>query len=105
MRQDDPRVMRRRDHEQGHPSSYEPEVLSRRVDARIDDVLSTIVTVGDVRDSQLWDELFCSLVDLLIERRMLGLAMEVDAGVLATDAYQAEVGELADQCRAAGLFI
>jgi hypothetical protein len=97
--------MRRRDDERAHPSSYDPAVLSDRVDTRIDDVLSTIFTVGDRRDGQLWDELFCSLVDLLIERQLLGLALEVDAGVLPTDTYQALVGEFANQCRAAGLLI
>ena len=89
----------------GHPSSYDPEMLSQRVDTRIDDVLSTIVSVGDLRDGQLWEEFFCSLVDLLIERHLLTLAMDVDAGVLPPDAYQAQVGEFADQCRAVGLLI
>ena len=97
--------MRRRDDERGHPSFSYPEALRSRVDTRIDDVLSTILAVGDLRDRQLWDELFCSLVDLLIERQLVGLAMDVDAGILPLGAYQAQVGEFADECRAVGLFI
>jgi hypothetical protein len=75
--------------------------LSRRVSHQMDDVFATIHLVGD--SQELRDELFGSLVDLLVEQLLLDLAIEVEAGRLSVEHYEAELATLGRQCRIAGL--
>jgi hypothetical protein len=78
-------------------------ISSRQVETQMDDVLATVRLVGD--NQQLCDELFGSLVDLLIEHLLLEMAIEVDEGSLSTDDYEEQLGELAEQCRTVGLLV
>ena len=73
----------------------------RRVEAEQDDVLCTLVLVDD--DAELRDRLWSQLVDLLVEASFLDLRERLLSGRLARDDYVAELTNLANQCRSAGL--
>lgn len=75
--------------------------MVRRVEGQIDDVLASIQLVHE--NHHLEDELYGSLVDLLIEHILLELAVEVADGSLAPDDYEGQIRVLAGQCRAVGL--
>jgi hypothetical protein len=77
--------------------------LSRQVSHQMDDVFATIDLVGG--SDVLRDELFGSLVDLLIEQLLLDLLLEVEGGRLSPEHYKAELGTLAEQCRIVGLLV
>ncbi len=77
------------------------EQLIKRVGFEQDDVLCTILLVQGNDDLQI--RLFDQLVDLLVESMFLDLRRVYLAGSLDRETYVAEVADLADRCRDAGL--
>jgi hypothetical protein len=71
------------------------------VDRELDDALSTLWLVRE--NAQLSERLFDQVVDLLLERILLGLRTELVAGELTASMFATELARLADQCRAVGL--
>lgn len=71
------------------------------VDRELDDALSTLWLVRG--NEQLSERLFDQVVDLLLERILLGLRTELVAGELTANGFASELARLADQCRAVGL--
>jgi hypothetical protein len=71
------------------------------VDRELDDALSTLWLVRG--NEQLSERLFDQVVDLLLERILLGLRTELVAGDLTANGFASELARLADQCRAVGL--
>jgi len=75
--------------------------LVRRVWDEQDDILATVPLVQG--DATLEDRLFHQLVDLLVEGIFLELRQRYTSGALERSEYLAELGELAELCRDAGL--
>ena len=75
--------------------------LVTRVADEQDDILSTIQLVSG--DDELEGRLFEQLVDLLVEGMFLDLREQYLAGDISREAYVADLGAMADRCRAAGL--
>jgi hypothetical protein len=75
--------------------------LARRVAAEQDDLLETVPLVSG--QSLLEDRLFDQLVDLLVEGLFLDVRRRYLSGELRRAFYLAELAELADDCRRAGL--
>lgn len=75
--------------------------LMRRIDREQDDLLGTLQLVRG--DAELTDHLFDQLVDLLVESMFLELRRRHLDGSIAREDYVAELAELAQQCRDAGL--
>jgi hypothetical protein len=73
----------------------------RGVDVDIDDVLASLDLVPT---KALEDELYERLVDLLLERIVVGLTSAAVDGRMSRALYAHEIRKLADQCRRAGLF-
>ena len=71
------------------------------VDRELDDALSTLWLVRE--NAQLSERLFDQVVDLLLERILLGLRTELVAGELTASMFATELARLADQCRSVGL--
>ncbi|MGQ0432594.1 MAG: hypothetical protein ACT452_09350 [Microthrixaceae bacterium] len=75
--------------------------LVRRVWDEQDDILATVPLVQG--DPTLEDRLFHQLVDLLVEGMFLELRQRHTSGAIERQDYLAELGELAELCRDAGL--
>ena len=75
--------------------------MVRRVEGQIEDVLASVDLVH--RNHHLEDELFGTLVELLLEHVLLELAVDVARHALSVGDYETQVRELADQCRRTGL--
>ena len=75
--------------------------LVRDVWSDQDDVLASLALVRG--DRALEGRLFGQLVDLLVEGMFLDLRQSFHNGHLGRDAYVAELGQLVEMCRTAGL--
>ena len=71
------------------------------VDRELDDALSTLWLVRG--NEQLSTRLFDQVVDLLLERILLGLRTELVAGHITASEFANQLAKLADQCRHVGL--
>jgi hypothetical protein len=77
--------------------------VRRRITHDIDDTLTTLPMLHGSK--RLADELFDRLVDLLLESILVDLAERVADGEIDQDRLQAELLDLANQCRAVGLLL
>lgn len=75
--------------------------IMHRVSQEQDDILGTLQLVQG--DEVLETRLFDQLVDLLVEQMFLELRQRHLDGDLARDPYIAELADLAERCRSAGL--
>ena len=85
----------------GKYQAMDRPALVTDVDRELDDALSTLWLVRG--NEQLSTRLFDQVVDLLLERILLGLRTELVAGELTANTFATELATLADQCRSVGL--
>jgi hypothetical protein len=77
------------------------ERLIDRVMGELDDVLCTIALVKE--NEALQDRLFDQLTDLLVEGMFLDLRLGYLSGAVDRSTYVADLADLAERCRSAGL--
>lgn len=85
----------------GKYTAMDRQALITDVDRELDDALTTAWLVRG--NEQLSGRLFDQIVDLLLERVLLGLRTELVEGDLTASSFATELARLADQCRAVGL--